>query len=74
MKLILEKTDQIVEVNGHAARVWLGKTGNGVPVQVLIPRIAVERTEDTSEFERELVEQGVPLAPEVRAFPLRLVL
>jgi hypothetical protein len=74
MKLILESTTQIVEVNGHAARVWQGKTDNGVPVQVLISRVAVERTEDASEFDRELVEQDVPIDPAARAFPLRLIL
>jgi len=58
------------------ARVWVGTTETGVPVQMLVVRVAV-RTDQPAEvfaqFERELEEK--PAArPDVPAFPLRMIL
>jgi hypothetical protein len=73
MKITIENTAQIVEVNGAPARVWLGKTESGIEVQCLITRVAVLKTDDCSQFEAELDEQSAP-APAQQAFPLRMIL
>lgn len=66
MKLWIESTDKIVSLtkNGPtdeasvtvSARIWKGTTDTDVPVYVFITRIAVAKDEDTSQFERELIE------------------
>lgn len=74
MTVTVHSTDQIVEINGGLkARVWEGVTESGVKVQMLVPRISALRTEDLSQFERELEEQPVPVSGPV-SFPLRLIL
>lgn len=75
MKLILENTDRIVQVNGTPARVWEGTTADGIPVYALITRIAVHQDHDMGEFQRELLEQPAP-RPDTssQVFPARMVL
>lgn len=75
MKIILENTSKIVEVNGVPGRIWEGKTGNGIAVSCVITRIAVEAGSDNEQFERELIETPAP-APMmgVSAFPARMVI
>lgn len=75
MKITIESTSEIVEVNGIPARVWEGQTERGVKVQVLVTRIAVHNSEDASQFEAELKKQHAPrVYPETRAFRARLIL
>jgi hypothetical protein len=74
MKMTIESTSQIVQVNGVPARVWTGATESGIAVQALITRVAVLKTDDNSQFERELRETPAPVADEPRAFPLRFTL
>lgn len=86
MKITLENTEQIVEYTVQSgsrdslkstrgllgqARVWVGQTESGIPVQALIMRIAVANTERQAEFEQALREQPVPV-PEPLAFPLHM--
>lgn len=73
MKITLESTDKIVTLNGVPARIWQGTTESGVPCHAYITRVGVDRTEDTSEFERELRETATPRA-ELATIPLRMVL
>jgi len=73
MKLRIESTTKIVDLNGIPARVWEGTTESGIPVHRFITRVAVHRSEDCSEFERELKEQRTP-SPDVAAIPMRLIL
>ena len=78
MKVTLESTDKIVELemNGSVipARVWHGRTENGIECHVYITRIAVARDHDASEFEHDLKEAHVSLPPALeRAIPARLV-
>lgn len=78
MKIEIEPTTKIVDVAVHGpnavkARVWQGKTGRGVPVTLLVLRVACDRDEDNSELERELVEQAPPGAG-VEAWPSRMLL
>jgi hypothetical protein len=73
MKITIESTNEMVEVNGIAARVWEGKTELGIAVQCLVTRIAAHEAEDHEQFQRELHETTAPVAEE-RAFPMRMVL
>lgn len=73
MKIQIESTEKIVQVNGVPARIWEGHTESGIPVHCYVTRIAVAKEEDTSEFERELQSHRAP-SVEVQAIPLRLIL
>ena len=73
MKISIQSTNQFVEASGVRCRIWEGKTERGIPITVLVPRIAVANAEDTSQFEAELQEQSVP-RPALDAFPLRMIL
>ncbi|MGA8221473.1 MAG: hypothetical protein WB780_07435 [Candidatus Acidiferrales bacterium] len=79
MKITIESTSEIVQIrtaeyaDSISCRVWEGQTESGIKVQALIPRIAALKTDDLTEFERELQEQKPPSA-EVRAFPMRMII
>ena len=74
MKVTLENTTKIVNLNGVPARVWEGQTESGIPCHAFITRIAVARDEDASQFEAQLKETKAP-SPEVdNAYPLRMIL
>lgn len=73
MKVTLESTTKIVELNGVPARVWEGETESGVKVHAFITRIAVHKNDDASQFEKELKEQRAPSA-DVAAIPLRMII
>ena len=80
MRIIIESTIRTVGIRPKGAfggeiecRVWEGHTESGIAVQVLIPRIAVHKSQDASQFEAELQEQHAPSSDEM-AFPLRMVL
>lgn len=73
MKITIENTSKIVEVNGVACRIWEGETASGVKVVCLIPRIAVRNGQDSSQFESELQETKAPTA-DAAAYPLRMIL
>jgi hypothetical protein len=44
------------------ARIWEGKTDSGIPCHAYITRIAVDREEDSREFDAELREHRPPSA------------
>lgn len=81
MKASIESTEQIVSFRYDQGtgeyqaqgRVWVGKTESGIPVQMLVVRVAVESVERQTEFETELQEKHAPPSPS-QAFPLRMVL
>lgn len=77
MKVTLEPTTKIVALTldgkTFPARIWEGETASGIKCHAYIPRIAVAKTEDSAEFERELLEQRAPSAA-IEAIPLRLIL
>lgn len=79
MKLIIESTTKVVELNKNGsqmiARIWEGHTESGIPVHCYITRVAVanDKVLDHPQFEQELKEQRTPSA-EVAAIPLRLIL
>lgn len=76
MKVTLESTTRIVEVNGITARVWEGQTESGIAVIAIIPRIAVRAGENVAQFEAELQECRPPQDADafLPAFPTRMVL
>lgn len=76
MKITIESTDKVVELNGIQTRVWEGKTENGVPMHCYIARVAVAeglRGEDYAEFEKDLRETRKPTA-DIAAIPARMIL
>lgn len=74
MKVTLENTTRVVSLNGIDCRVWEGVTERGVKVHALIPRIAVHKDDDASQFEAELKEQKPPSDASMQCFPLRIIL
>lgn len=79
MRLILDSTAAIHDVNGVPARMWEGTTESGVRVYALITRVAVRAdapTEELVRFERELRETPAPRpsAEALLVFPLRMLL
>jgi hypothetical protein len=73
MKITIESTTRIVNVDGIDCRLWEGTTERGVKIECLIPRIAARGDQDLSQFEAELKEQRAPSFRE-SAFPLRMLL
>lgn len=76
MKVQLESTTKIVEVNGVPARVWEGITESGIQVHCFITRIAInekESEEAQAQFKNELQECRTPSAG-IEAYPLRMIL
>jgi hypothetical protein len=74
VKLTIEHTDRIVDVNGVPARVWEGVSDTGIPCVVLVTRIAVALGHDQTAFEQDLQEQRPPSPVAERVFDLRSVL
>jgi hypothetical protein len=72
MKITLESTTLIVNVNGVDCRIWEGQTESGIKVQALIPLIAALAADDLRQFEAELKECRPPSVE--AAFPLRMIL
>ena len=73
MKVNLESTTKIVELNGIPARIWEGETESGIKVHAFITRIAAPEDADLRQFEAELKECRKPSA-DVSANPLKLIL
>lgn len=76
MKLTIESTPKLVEVNGVPARLWEGTSDTGVPVHCFITRVAVPMgapADALARFAAELTEHRAP-SEAVAAIPLRLVL
>lgn len=73
MKVTLESTSKIVELNGVPARIWEGHTESGIPVHAFVTRIAVDKSWNHEEFERELEEHRAP-SPAMDVYPLKMIL
>jgi hypothetical protein len=54
MKITIESTDIITDIDGVMCRVWRGVTERGVQCDLAIPRLRVLREDDHREFEDEL--------------------
>ena len=63
MKIIIENTDKIVNLNGVPVRIWEGQTDSGIKINAFIYRIAINNDETDSvinQFKTELQEQKPP--------------
>ncbi len=63
MKITIESTAKIVEVNGVPARVWQGTTASGIEVVAFITRVAHDANEPeevAEHFKTELYECAAP--------------
>lgn len=56
MKMTLESTEQITEINGVKCRVWEGTSERGTKLFAFVAKIAVENGQDNSELVRDLQE------------------
>ena len=73
MKISIQNTDKIVELNGVPARVWEGETDSGISVHCFMTRISPQTHDNIDAFEKELIETSAP-SPGVLAYPLKMVL
>ena len=73
MKIEIQNTTKIVELNGVPARVWEGTTESGIPVHCFVTRISPQSHENIEDFESELQEVSPPSAG-VQAYPLSMIL
>jgi hypothetical protein len=73
MRIQIESTTKIVQLNNVPARIWEGHTESGIPVHCFVTRVAVAEGLPTEEFDREL-QKHAPPSPAIEAIPLRLVL
>jgi len=69
MRIQIEPTEMLVEVNDVQARVWNGITEGGTQVFVFVYRLAVRANEDVLAFENELIAM-----PELRVTPIKELL
>ncbi len=74
MKATVESTKRIVEVNGHPARIWQGKSENGADVIMVVCQVASPSGQPQEEFEADLNAHSDPSEHATNAIPLRLVL
>jgi hypothetical protein len=75
VKITIENTDKIVDLNGVPARIWEGTTESGVPVTCFVTRI-VPRTHDeavNAQFAAELREEKTPTLY-AQGIPLRMLI
>ncbi len=61
MRVQMEPTEMVVDLNGVSARVWNGTTEGGVQIFVFVHRVAVRDVDDIEAFTAELIEM-----PEIR--------
>lgn len=76
MRITIEPTGQIVEINGVSCRVWTGRTETGTRCDLFIARVAVpneEGAEAQAVFARQLIEKVAPSAAATQAWPSRLL-
>lgn len=64
MKLVLESTEEFVQVDGAIARLWRGTSAAGVPVYAFVLCVAVPAGRPEADYRRfaaELVERAEPV-------------
>jgi hypothetical protein len=60
MKITIESTEMVTELDGVQVRLWEGTTEAGTPCKVFVHRVAVHKSQDSAEFDRELNETLQP--------------
>jgi hypothetical protein len=71
MKITIEATDQIVNIDGAECRRWKGVTEKGIECDVFVRRLRVLALADCSQFDQELIELPEPRLP---AIDLRMLI
>ena len=61
MKITIESTTKIVQLDGVPCRVWEGQGANGIPVIAFIPRIATPDLQRARDFAVDLQDCRAPL-------------
>lgn len=75
MKITINSTVKIVNLNGVPARVWEGTTDSGIKLHCFITRIAIDKDESrVEEFEQELQKVATPSVEVQETYSLRLIL
>lgn len=75
MKITIESTSKIVELNGIPARIWEGQTKSGIKVHCFVTRVAIDQDElRVSEFEKELQKTRTPSPELEKYYPSKLIL
>ncbi len=75
MKITINSTTKIVNLNGVPARIWEGTTDSGIKLHCFITRIAIDKDESrVEEFEQELQKVEVPSVEVEETYSLRLIL
>lgn len=75
MRIQIESTRELIEINGAPGRLWEGKTESGIPILCYVTLIAVKEGQPESvyaEFESELTRQHPK--PATECIDLRLLL
>ena len=73
MKVTIESTEKVVNLNGVPARIWEGQTDSGIPLHAFVTRVAVAGDQNHEQFQKELQEHTAP-SPEVRSYDPRMIL
>jgi hypothetical protein len=60
MKIAIEATEKLTQMDGVPVRLWEGVTEQGTLCKVFVHRIAVHKSQDAETFDRELKEQVPP--------------
>lgn len=79
MRASIESTTEVVtirDIDGNTckARVWAGLSETGVRFTAYITTVQVARSEDNSQFERDLLQHAQPDAETRRAIELRFII
>jgi hypothetical protein len=74
VRVTLESTTKVVQLDGVPGRIWEGTTDSGIAVHAIITRVAVHHDADTRQFEAELTEHRAPRNADIVAYPHRLIL
>jgi hypothetical protein len=60
VRISIESTGHVLELDGVPVREWRGRTEGGIEVLVFVHRVAVPDDADCAAFDRELRETMVP--------------
>lgn len=74
MRIMVESTTKVVELDGVPARIWEGHTESGLPIHCYVTRIAVALDTDQAQFEAELESHRPPRNADIDSVPNRLLL
>lgn len=69
MRISIESTDMMTEVQGVTCRIWRGVTERGTRCELVVPLIRVKRGENAAELDAELKKlPGADVARKVGIF------